>query len=215
MNVLTDLFFLPFYLILFLVLFFIDTIISQFTTIIFDLEFSNNFGKAWTVQVMTLWTWASMFSCTGCFQTEGLGNIRAGLLYISCFSWKLLLWNVAEPLLWRAQGRTCIFLFQNSVPAWPRNPEVCPIWLQSLWTGSSPSCVESPSCEQIHLEVTGEVRDKKGFLHVTGRYYTRLWTNVADSKCFQIPSLYKHAKFGGVPKDCQAGKIVRIHMLGR
>lgn len=86
-------------------------------------------------------------------------------------------------------------------------------WFRLLWTGSSSSCGESPSCEQIHLEVLGEVRDKKGFLHLSGHYYTRLWTNVTASKCFQTFSLYKHAKFGGVPEDCQPGKIVRIHTL--
>lgn len=27
----------------------------------------------------------------------------------------------------KSPRRTCKFLFQNSIPAWPRNPEVCPI----------------------------------------------------------------------------------------
>lgn len=60
----------------------------------------------------------------------------------------------------------------------------------------------------------GEVKDKKGVLHLSGHYYTRLRTNVTDSKCFLTLSLYKHVKSGGVPKDYQPGKTVRIRSLG-
>lgn len=94
------------------------------------------------------------------------------------------------------KGEHAYFYFRLSLSLAKKSrsvPHHC--WFRSLWTGSSRSYVESPSCEQIHLEVPGEVRDKKGFLHLSAHYYTRLWTNVTDSKCFQTPSLYKHAKF--------------------
>lgn len=87
MTILANLFFLLFWLVLFL----INTIISPLTLIIFDFLFSNNFSKTWILQQsMTVMECARISSCKGYCKREGLDYLGGGFfLHLLHFCWKI------------------------------------------------------------------------------------------------------------------------------